>query len=366
MISQISRSIVRGGLRSAASAYTLQWKPFSRLIPISGFGRWVIGQEMREVTLLAHHLNIKTGQPWVGIHGRKQAVFVGSHFDLLLSDSWFKTDHRLATAYFHGKPGEGVFEFDKCFENLTRKHQFVDRIQVSCNAMHEVVLGTGIDPHKVCLIPIGINPEFFKKQTPDSRMVTRAFFGIPQDAFVVGSFQKDGNGWGEGLEPKMIKGPDTFIETMRILKEKIGNVIVLLSGPARGYVKNGLKEIGVPYIHHQMEKYSDVGKMYQALDVYVVSSREEGGPKAVLESMASGIPLVTTRVGQAVDLVRHGENGFFADIEDAEGLALSVAHVFDNRDELKLMIAAGLETANRNCYEAQLPLWKQFFSGFVE
>ena len=257
-------------------------------------------------------------------------------------------------------------EFDKCYENLTRKHQLIDRIQVSCNAMHEVVLGTGIDPRKVYLIPIGINREYFKKQTPDSRMATRAFFGIPQDAFVVGSFQKDGNGWGEGLEPKMIKGPDTFIETMRILKEKIGELIVLLSGPARGYVKNGLKEIGVPYIHHQMEKYSDVGKMYQTLDVYVVSSREEGGPKAVLESMASGIPLVTTMVGQAVDLVRHGENGFFADIDDAEGLAMWVAHVFDNRDELKPMIAAGLETTNRNCYETQLPLWKQFFNGFVE
>lgn len=362
---EIFRKLVKAGVQKVVSGYTLPWKPFSHLIPISGSGKWVIGQEMREVASLANHLGIKTGPPWVGVHGRKQVVFVGSHFDLLLSDTWFNTDHRLATAYFHGKPGNGVFEFDKCFENLTKNHQSVDRIQVSCRGMQKVVLGTGIDPQKVHLIPIGINPKYFKKQTTNSKNVARAFFNIPQDAFVVGSFQKDGNGWDEGLEPKMIKGPDVFIESMRILKEKVGSVVVLLSGPARGYVKNGLKKIGVPYIHHQMEKYSDVGGMYQALDVYVVSSREEGGPKAVLESMASGIPLVTTRVGQAVDLVRHGENGFLADNENTEELAVLAANVFSQRGSLQPMIDSGLKTASKNCYEAQLPLWKQFFSGFV-
>jgi len=45
--------------------------------------------------------------------------------------------------------------------------------------------------------------------------------------------------------------------------------------------------------------------MLQALDLYIVASREEGEPKAILESMASGVPLVTTEVGQAMDFVEH-------------------------------------------------------------
>ena len=57
------------------------------------------------------------------------------------------------------------------------------------------------------------------------------------------------------------------------------------------------------------------------IDAYVVASRQEGGPKAVLESMACGVPLVTTRVGQAIDLVQHGVNGWMSAPEDANHLA---------------------------------------------
>jgi glycosyltransferase involved in cell wall biosynthesis len=41
------------------------------------------------------------------------------------------------------------------------------------------------------------------------------------------------------------------------------------------------------------------------MDIYIVTGWHEGGPKAVLESMAAGVPLVTTRVGQAMDLVQN-------------------------------------------------------------
>ena len=109
---------------------------------------------------------------------------------------------------------------------------------------------------------------------------------------VIGSFQKDGKGWGEGNEPKLIKGPD-----------------VLLTGPARGYVKTGLESLKIPCKHLYLQDYREIGKYYQALDAYLVTSREEGGPKGVLESMASGIPLISTRVGQAQDLVKQGING---------------------------------------------------------
>ena len=44
--------------------------------------------------------------------------------------------------------------------------------------------------------------------------------GIPEDYLVIGSFQKDGEGWGEGLKPKLIKGPDIFIETIKLIKQK--------------------------------------------------------------------------------------------------------------------------------------------------
>ena len=61
----------------------------------------------------------------------------------------------------------------------------------------------------------------FPIQTSKSRQDARKRLGIPQTAVVIGSFQKDGNGWGEGKEPKLIKGPDVLLETLEILKSRI-------------------------------------------------------------------------------------------------------------------------------------------------
>ena len=80
-----------------------------------------------------------------------------------------------------------------------------------------MVLGTGIDPSKVFLIPIGINLDFFPLRKMELKRNMRDQLGIPQSAFVVGSFQKDGVGWEDGLEPKLIKRPDVFLAALRML-----------------------------------------------------------------------------------------------------------------------------------------------------
>jgi glycosyltransferase involved in cell wall biosynthesis len=233
--------------------------------------------------------------------------------------------------------------------------------------MRNTVLQTGIDPAKVHLIPIGINLSFFHYRNAELRRRQRARLGIPEAAFVIGSFQKDGNGWGEGLEPKLIKGPDIFIQTSEALKSSIPEIFVLLTGPSRGYVKTGLERLGIPYKHMFLKDYQDVGRLFPALDLYLVTARQEGGPKAVLESMASGVPLVTTRVGQARDIVLHGQNGWMVDVEDVDGLAHWAKYVHQNQGTaLDKVLKNGRVTAEANAYTTQLPLWRNFMKGFVE
>ncbi|NJL53878.1 glycosyltransferase family 4 protein [bacterium] len=232
--------------------------------------------------------------------------------------------------------------------------------------MRDIVLSSGIAPEKVFLIPIGINLDYFQPQTPASRQQARQTYDIPHSAVVIGSFQKDGVGWDAGNEPKLIKGPDVFLETIAILKNKIPELFVLLSGPARGYVKAGLESLSVPYHHYQLDYYPQVSELFQALDLYLVTSRQEGGPKAVLESMASGIPLVTTRVGQAMDLVQHGSNAWMVEVEEVEGLAYWAEYALTHTEVRDHAIQAGLQTAAANSYTAQIPLWQQFMTGFVD
>ncbi len=359
-------SAIRRVARPLVGVLTRGWPPGSRLFLVGEGVRWSIDHDLCELAEIAGRLGVRVADRRLLSSSRDQAAFYGSQFTLLCVP-WRPPLHRLGTAYFHGRPGTpGMPEFDECYRVLCARHEELLRVQVSHAEMHELVLSSGIDPAKVHRIPIAVDLAFFEPQTPAARREARTRLGLPQDAFVVGSFHKDGVGFGEGREPKAIKGPDVLLEAFRRLRERVPKLHVLLAGPARGYVRVGLERLGIPYRHRVVARYEEVGRLYQAIDAYVVPSRQEGGPKALFEAMASGVPVVTTRVGQAMDLVRHGENAFMVDVEDAEGLAHWLAHVAAPPAELGSVLAAGLETAAAHSYEAQLRLWRSFFDGFVE
>lgn len=338
---------------------------YSKLFFVGDNVNWVLSWEIREVRKIAEQLGISTLITQnEGII--RQSIFYSSKYVLLKLWTCLYGSNNIAFPYFHGYPASGEPVAVKCYKNLKKYHHKIARIQTSHSYMKEIILGSGIEPEKVFLIPIAINPDFFHPQSAESKKEARDCYGIPQDAVVIGSFQKDGNGWEEGLEPKLIKGPDIFLKTLQILKQSVPELFVLLSGPARGYVKKGLERLKVPYKHIYLEHYPEIDRLYQSLDLYLIASREEGGPKAVLESMASGIPLVTTRVGQAMDLVIHGENALMVNIEDSEGLAFFGEKVLSDSQLRDNIVKKGFITAKENTYLAHISLWERFFKGFIE
>ncbi len=343
-------------------------EPYSDVLFITEGANWVTSWEIREISKLLDRCNIAfrySGPIPFGFP--RQAMFFANRYNVMLHPQrYFFGKNRIAFPYYHGHPDSGEERFITCYENLKRFNNRISKIQVTNSRMLELVMSTGIDPSKVHLIPIGINLDFFPKQTPRSKIHMRDKYDIPQNASVIGSFQKDGHGWGKGEVPKLEKGPDIFLKTLKILKYSIPDLFILLSGPARGYVIKGLGDLKIPFKHIYLEDYPRIGELYRCLDLYLISSREEGGPKAVLESMASGIPLVTTKVGQAIDLVNHGMNGWMVDMEDVEGLAYWAERALSNPSELGMVIESGLVTAKNNTYESQWPLWRGFFEGFVE
>jgi glycosyltransferase involved in cell wall biosynthesis len=356
------KKLVKIGIRSLSS----YWSPYSHLILAGDSAGWVLDWEIRELRRIAENLGIRTVSRFWNHSATPQAIFLASQF-FLADDNWLNIPHRIGFSYFHGLPNTGYKNFDVIYAGLHRNHEYLTRIQVSHTEIRDAILETGIDPSKVHLIPIGINLSFFHYRDAELRNQQRARLGIPDGAFVIGSFQKDGNGWKEGLEPKLIKGPDIFIQTLETLKPSIPELFILLTGPARGYVKKGLERLGIPYKHLFLKSYPDVGQLFSALDLYLVTSRQEGGPKAVLESMASGVPLITTRVGQAMDLVNHGKNGWMVTVEDVDGLAHWTNYVHQNQGiKLENVLAQGRATAEENSYTAQLPLWRNFMNGFVD
>ncbi|HSI97266.1 MAG TPA: glycosyltransferase family 4 protein, partial [Gaiellaceae bacterium] len=166
------------------------------------------------------------------------------------------------------------------------------------------------------------------------------------------------------IEPKLVKGPDVLVSALERLRVEAPELHVLLTGPARGYVRRELERRGIPHVHVLVRTREELARAYHALDVYLVASRQEGGPKAVLEAMAAGVPLVTTRVGQAPDLVAHAVNGWLVEVEDAEGLAAGAARVREGVDES--VRDAGRATAEAHAHERLDGLWAGLLEGFVE
>ena len=366
MIRTIAASPVRLALRGLVGARSRAWPPWSRLFVVGDRGGWSVDEDADHLTAAARRLGYEVGPPAWARFGGGQSVFHTSHF-VALQPRWLESSHRLATAYLHGRPGTpGAPEFDEAYAALRRHAGRVERVQVTHAEMHELVLAAGVDASRVFRIAIGIDLEHFPLGDEGARARAREELGLPESAFVAGSFQKDGVGWGEGLEPKLIKGPDVLVDALERLHTAAPELVVLLTGPARGYVRRELERLGIPYQHVVAGSRAELARAYHALDVYLVTSRQEGGPKAVLESMATGVPLVTTRVGQASELVEHGRNGLLVDVEDVEAITDWAGRVREVGSFVDGLRRAGRETAEAYAYERLDGLWAALLDGFVE
>ena len=326
----------------------------SRLYVVGDRLGWSIDDDRARLIATAGRLGCRVGSnAWLRFM-RGQAVFQHNHFNAL-QPRWLDSSHRLGLSYFHGRPGTpGYPEFDRAYDALRRNPARIDRVQVTHDEMHELVVGAGVPAELVFKIPIGVDIEHFPLG--------------PERAgsdFMVGSFLKDGVGMEDGLEPKLLKGPDTFVAVVARLREVIPELSVLLTGPARGYVRRELERLDIPHRHVLHSSRGELAGAYHGVDVCLVTSRQEGGPKAVLEAMATGVPLVTTRVGHATELVRDGLNGLLVDVDDVDALVAAVERVHSDRELRARLRAAGRETAEAYAEERLDARWAELLQGFV-
>jgi glycosyltransferase involved in cell wall biosynthesis len=362
---RLARAPSRVVLGAYVPARTVGWPAGSRLFAIGDEFGWSIDDDAQRLTASARRLGYEVAPAAWARFARDQAVFLHDHFGAL-RPRWLGSSHRLGLSYFHGRPGTpGYPEFDDTFERLRRHADRLARVQVTHAEMHELVASAGVDESKLFRIPIGVELDRFPLGDAQAKADARADLSIPATAFVVGSFQKDGVGRGAGLKPKLIKGPDVLVATLERLHDQIPELFVLLTGPARGYVRNELERVGVPYEHVLLDSRDELVAAYHAVDVCLVTSRQEGGPKATFEATATGVPLVTTRVGQAQELLADDVDALLTDVDDVEALAAAVHRVYDDVTLAARLRAAGRAKAEAYSDERLDARWAELLDGFV-
>lgn len=316
------------------------WKP-SDVVFVSERVDWVIkeiGKSIEDKVQKKGELSFRTSYTAAGV--QNSILHFGSVHTILNRDMRIRTlssSNRHVVTWFHVEPD------DKRVALIPELGQKIDRLHTACAITKEELISHGFPEEKIVVIPLGVDRSIFHRGTELERQNIRASLGIPKDTVVIGSFQKDGAGWGEGMTPKLVKGPDVFCDVVRELSKQF-SVHVLLTGPARGYVKKRLSDAGIPYTHIYLKTYADIVPYYHALDLYIISSRVEGGPMAIMESWAMGVPLVTTDVGMAHDIVVHGKNAMKASVDDVSALVAHATAVLSNTSLRNVLVTEAGKT----------------------
>lgn len=297
------------------------------LIYIIENANWSIKWDGLQITRELNNNNLLKADTRITHKGLRNKIIHFGSINTIISDNRICNIHNsniIILTWFH------VIKNDPRAKYVKKLINIISTFHTSSSKTKNKLIKIGIPENKIIVIPLGIDLKNIVATKLVKKTSIKSHLKIPEGKIIIGSFQKDGEGWGEGLIPKLIKGPDVFCDVIEKLNKKM-NIFVLLTGPARGYVKSRLKKSSIPFLHKHLDNYLDIVKYYQSLDLYLITSREEGGPKAILESWAAGVPIVTTKVGMATDIVINNKNGILVNIEDVDSIANKASELIEKK-----------------------------------
>jgi glycosyltransferase involved in cell wall biosynthesis len=219
---------------------------------------------------------------------------------------------------------EGYFSGWKTWAFLATERglaRMSDALVAVSPAVRDELLALGIGrPRQWRVIPVGLDLHDLLTQEVN-REKARGAFGLPETGPVVGIVGR--------LVP--IKDHVTFLDAAaRVARERPDATFVVAGG---GELRSEL-EVRARHILGDRCRFlgwvMDLPTLYGALDVVVLTSRNEGTPVALIEAGAAGKPAVATRVGGVADAVQDGKTGLLVPPGDPRAIAAGVSALLDD------------------------------------
>ncbi len=144
------------------------------------------------------------------------------------------------------------------------------------------------------------------------------------------------------------KGYSTFLKAIKlIIQEQYDAYFVIVGdGEYRDQLKIEADNLGITNYIQFLGPRSDIRELYKIMDIFVSSSLWEGLPTVLLESMASGTPIIATNIPGSCDLINHYRNGLLFPPDSPKELAQSIILLLNNPKLRKQFILNGQETIN--------------------
>jgi glycosyltransferase involved in cell wall biosynthesis len=140
---------------------------------------------------------------------------------------------------------------------------------------------------------------------------------LPLEGFVVGTAGR--------LVP--VKDQATLLEAVARVRAAGHQVTLVLAGdgPLKADLESRAASLGISQAVRFLGHCERIETVFSALDVFVLSSVSEGMSNTILEAMASGLPVVATRVGGADELIEPGTSGLLVPSRSPEAIATAVS-----------------------------------------
>jgi len=209
--------------------------------------------------------------------------------------------------------------------------RFVTIVAISRVIKEQLVQDIGIDKNKIEVIYNGVDLDVFVMK--ERRWENAARYNIG----CVARLEKE-------------KGIEFLIQAIKIIREFIpfARLIIVGEGSERKKLqwlaeRLGLKE-AVQWVGHQEE----IQKWYGYFDVYVLPSvtRESFGITLV-EAMASGLPVIASRIGGTPEVIDHNQDGLLAEPGNSQDLADKLLYLYNNRSKAREMVTTARSKAEK-------------------
>lgn len=211
----------------------------------------------------------------------------------------------------------------------------------------DTYLAAGLPADRILLIPNGIDIERFAPVTSERQAALRRQLSLPPDKPVivfVGFFSADKqprvlfDAWQQLQSARGIDATLVFVGATRSAYFEVDASIAttMAEDAERAGLADRLRFAGLTH---------DVPSYLQAADVFVLPSRREGLPVALLEAMACGLPSVASRLpGSTEAIIESGVNGVLVPSGDVGALADAIARVLSDAGERRRLGAAARAT----------------------
>ena len=210
----------------------------------------------------------------------------------------------------------------------------VDRLlSVSSRLAERMAHDVGFPLERITVIRNGVDLDRF---APRDRAAARALLGLSADALVIGTVGR----------LVAVKDQATLLRSFALLRQRglIFSAVIAGTGPLREELLSQKQDLGLDNVHF-LGNRNDVETVLAGFDVFVLSSQSEGLSNTIQEAMATGLPVVATRVGGADELVDENSSAFWCRQADPIALADALHRMSVDAAMRQQMGAAGRQRA---------------------